>query len=234
MTTADRRAREKQAVEDKILAAARDLFAERGYEGVTMRAIAEAIEYSPPVIYSHFRDKEALLTRLCFEDFARLASEAYLLADVADPVDRIRHLGRRYIRFAIEHPNHYRVMFMTRFPDHDLTEQELQVKGRPDADGYAFLRQAVAHSIDAGRLLPEINDAELATQTLWACVHGAAALAIDKANDPWIDWAPIERRITLICDAPLRGMLRDPSTMLPLREPGSAPPASKAGKRGAP
>ena len=215
-----------------ILAAARDLFAERGYEGVTMRAIAEAIEYSPPVIYSHFRDKEALLTRLCFEDFARLAAEAHVLADVADPVDRIRHLGRRYIRFALEHPNHYRVMFMTRFPDHDLTEEELQIKGRPDADGYAFLRQAVAQSIDAGRFLPEITDAELATQTLWACVHGAAALAIDKANDPWIEWASIEDRIALVCDAPLRGMLRDPASMKPLREPRPAPDAAGLGKGG--
>ncbi len=231
MTTADRRAREKRAVEEKILAAARDLFARRGYEGVTMRAVAEAIEYSPPVIYSHFRDKEALLTRLCCDDFARLASEAGLLAGVADPVERIRRLGRRYIRFALEHPNHYRVMFMTRFPDHDLTEEELEVKSRPDADGYAFLRQAVRECISSGRFLPEIDDEELATQTLWACVHGAAALAIDKANDPWIEWAPIAERIALVCDAPLRGMLLDPSHLAPLTD-RRAKARTRAGKRG--
>ena len=72
MGVAERRDREREEVRRKILDAARELFTAEGYERVTMRRIAEAIEYSPTTIYNHFQDKDDLLQALCEDEFARL------------------------------------------------------------------------------------------------------------------------------------------------------------------
>src|SRR4028119_1353956 len=101
MGTLERRERERSETRAKILDAARDLFAEHGYDAVSMRKIAEAIEYSPTAIYVHFKDKEALFHELCRGDFGRLAHESQRLGSIADPVERLRLLGHAYMRFAL-------------------------------------------------------------------------------------------------------------------------------------
>src|SRR3954467_1704141 len=114
MASIDRRERERLETRGRIMDAARDLFAREGYDAVSMRRIAEAIEYSPTAIYVHFRDKQDLMVQLCQSDFVALAIGVAELQKIADPVDRIRRMGHAYIRFGVEHPNHYRLMFMTR------------------------------------------------------------------------------------------------------------------------
>src|SRR5688500_15821418 len=96
-----------------ILDAARELFVERGVEAVTMRAVAERIEYTPTAIYHHFRDKHTLLVELCVTDFRRLGHVFQRLGRVADPIDRLRHFGNAYVEFGLANPSHYRFMFMT-------------------------------------------------------------------------------------------------------------------------
>src|ERR1700760_2352956 len=105
MGTKERREREKDATRDKIMSAARDLFAQEGYEAVSMRKIADAIEYSPTAIYVHFKDKEALLRELVSADFAKLAGVFIELAKIADPIERIRQIGHSYVKFALAYPN---------------------------------------------------------------------------------------------------------------------------------
>src|SRR6185503_3035401 len=100
---------EKEDVQRRILDAARELFATVGYEAVTMRQIAERIEYTPTAIYFHFRDKGELFRRLCQEDFGKLEARFKVLARVGDPVERLRMLSRAYIAFALDHPHHYRL-----------------------------------------------------------------------------------------------------------------------------
>ena len=73
MGVKERREREKLETRDKILDAARELFIKQGYDGVSMRMLAQLIEYSPTAIYLHFADKEQLFQELCLQDFARLA-----------------------------------------------------------------------------------------------------------------------------------------------------------------
>ena len=112
----ERREREKEVVRGKILDAARELFVAEGYEAVTMRKIAQAIEYSPTAIYLHFRDKEAVINAICDTDFLQLATRFRKIAEVADPIARLRASGLAYADFALRHPNHYRLMFMTPAP----------------------------------------------------------------------------------------------------------------------
>ena len=206
MGTLERRDRERGELKARIMDAARQLFAAEGYEAVSMRRIADAIEYSATAIYVYFKDKDALIREMCREDFAKLAAIGAKLVHVADPIERIHKLGHAYVHFAVKHPNHYRLMFMTP-GEMEMEEQDLERKGNPDVDGYAFLLYTVQEAFDARRFRPELADPVLITQTLWATVHGVAALQIIKAKDCWLTWAPLEKRIDLALDAIMRGML---------------------------
>ena len=206
MGTLERREREKQATRQRIVDSARRLFAEQGYDLVSMRRIAEDIEYSPTAIYVHFKDKETLFHEICQVDFAALATTFRDLAGVADPIERIRQTGMAYVRFALRHPNHYRLMFMTPHRHAELSEEDRKSRGNPDEDAYAFLRTAVVEGIEAGRFSPQLSDADLVTQTLWAGVHGVASLAIVKADDPWVDCRPADALAHLMCDSIIAGL----------------------------
>src|SRR6476659_4196009 len=161
MGTIERRDRERLETRTKIMDAARELFGREGYDAVSMRRIAEAIEYSPTAIYVHFRDKQDLMLQLCQSDFVALAVGVAELQKLADPIERIRRLGHAYIRFGVEHPNHYRLMFMTRveFPP-DAVEKDSN-HGKIDRDSYALLRHSCQQAIEQGRIRPEYRDADL-------------------------------------------------------------------------
>ena len=204
----ERREREKAEIREKILDAARELFVSEGYEAVSMRKIAEKIEYSPTAIYLHFKDKEAVMRELCETDFYTLAQEFQEIARIADPVERLTALGVAYARFGLSHPNHYRLMFMTPHP-HQQDEEKLIEKGNPEEDAYAFLKSVVAECIEAKRFRPEHQDVELLSQVIWAGIHGVVSLQIAKCNDDWVDWRPAEDRVRLINDALLNGLLRE-------------------------
>ncbi|HSQ60681.1 MAG TPA: TetR/AcrR family transcriptional regulator [Acidobacteriota bacterium] len=208
MSRSPRREREKEETQRRILDAARDLFALHGYDAVTMRAIADRIEYTPTALYFHFADKRALFHRLCAEDFGALAARFQVLARVPDPVERLRMIGRAYVTFAIEHPNQYRLTFMTSGPTLPA-EESAPEPGHAERDAHAFLRLAVSEAIAAGRFRPEYGDADLVSQVLWAGMHGLASLQIVKGEAEWIAWRPVEERIGALLDALLRGLLGD-------------------------
>src|SRR3954466_15581850 len=113
MGSQERREREREQVRTRIMDAARDLFAKEGVEAVSMRKIADAIEYSPTAIYLHFADKDALLEELCANDFDALAHTFNDAASIKNPIDRIKALGLKFMKFGLKHPNHFRFMFMT-------------------------------------------------------------------------------------------------------------------------
>jgi AcrR family transcriptional regulator len=211
MGVKERREREKSETRDKILDAARELFVTEGYEGVSMRKVAEKIEYSPTAIYVHFADKNELFHELCREDFARLQEVMQSPAMPTDPVERLRQIGRSYIEFGVRYPNHYVFMFMTPHPEHEPDEADREIMGNPEVDAYAFLKRAVQEAISSGRFREELRDAELISQTLWASVHGVISLNIAKCKDPWVEWRPLQDRAEMMLDVTLRGMLRPPN-----------------------
>jgi AcrR family transcriptional regulator len=211
MTVKERREREKLETREKILDAARELFLTEGYDGVSMRQVAERIDYSPTAIYVHFADKDELFRELCHADFARLAGVFQDFAKLTDPVERIKRIGSAYIEFGRRFPNHYRLMFMTPHPLAGLDERDCEVKGNPEVDAYAFLKRSVQQAIDAGMFREELRDPELLSQTLWAAVHGVISLEIAKHSDHWVDWRLIEQRADLMLDATLRGLLKEKS-----------------------
>jgi len=206
--TTERRERERQELRTRILDAARELFAEQGYDAVTMRGIAERIEYSPTAIYFHFRDKEALLRELCDKDFAALAQDFQKIAKTADPIERLRMIGRAYVAFAIEHPSHYRLMFMTPKPALRAADSHI-TRGNPEQDAYAFLRATVAEAIAEGSLRSEFVDADLVSQMVWAGVHGVVSLQIAKRGDDWVEWRAPQTTAHALIETMIRGLLRE-------------------------
>jgi len=209
MGVKERREREKSETRDKILDAAREMFVTEGYEGVSMRRVAEKIEYSPTAIYVHFADKEELFRELCHQDYARLAEVFQSAAMSSDAVERLQQIGAIYVGFGTRYPNHYKFMFMTAHPPHEIDEEDREMHGNPEKDAYAFLKWAVQQAIDAGRFRPELRDAEMISQTLWAAVHGVISLEIAKGQDEWVDWRPVRERAEMMLDITLRGLVKD-------------------------
>lgn len=197
--------------------AARALFVKDGYEAVTLRKIAEAIEYTPPALYTHFKDKADLLRALCRRDFGALSEALLRASKVEDPVRRMMAIGRGYIRFAVDHPHHYKFMFMTAHPPEvEPAAEDLADKDDPERNGYAALRGACADAIAQGKFLPEHKDAELLAQVFWAGVHGVASLEIAMGKDPWIDWRTLDDRTNTMVWALVRGALT-PEALAELR-----------------
>ena len=105
MGSIERRERQKENLRREILDAAREMFIDEGYEAVSMRKIANRIEYSPTTIYLYFKDKSELFNQLCEETFAQLAQRLENLhRKHSDPLDYLRAGLRCYIDFGLKNP----------------------------------------------------------------------------------------------------------------------------------
>ena len=201
----ERREREREEIRTRILDAARELFVSEGVESVTMRRIADRIEYSPTAIYFHFRDKDALLAELCDYDFRAFSQNFAAIARIPDPVERLREAGRAYVAFGLAHPSHYRLMFMT---PKTQAQSKTITRGNPDEDAYAFLKGILADLKNWGHLREELENVDLAAQLTWSAIHGVVALEIAKCTDEWVDWRPFEERAEAMIDMIERAVLR--------------------------
>ena len=115
-----RREREREALRQRILEAARELFRQQDYSSVTLRKIAERIEYSPTTIYLYFKDKHALVMELIAEGF-ELLRQRMLTGQSADPVETLRRSSLEYLGFSQQEPHYYRLMFQ--LEDQELNER---------------------------------------------------------------------------------------------------------------
>jgi AcrR family transcriptional regulator len=208
----DRRERERQETRQRILDAAREMFAAEGVDAVTMREIAKRIEYTPTAIYHHFRDKQALIRELVETDFLAFSNAFQKTGRIADPVARLRAAGLAYVEFGLTHPSHYRVLFMT--PELSAAKQEVMAERRahPGEGAYDFLRRTVAEGIEAGRYRPELKDPELVSQMMWSGVHGLVSLHIVRVGGDAIRWRDARKTARALVDNAIRGALRAEET----------------------
>jgi AcrR family transcriptional regulator len=181
----ERKARQRKFLRQEILEAASELFVKEGYENVSMRRIADKIEYSPTTIYLYFKDKAELLEQVCQETFARLS---LLLARIqeqpGDPVARLKRGLIAYIRFGLENPHHYRATLMMPLPD-SFDAREYKKPDSPGMQAFDFMRRCVYDCISAGEF--RNVDAELVCQTFWAGIHGVTSLLITHEKGfPWV------------------------------------------------
>jgi AcrR family transcriptional regulator len=205
MKPATRRKQQQDDLRAKILDAARELFVTHGVEAVTMRKVAERIGYTATTLYNHFEDKDALLRTLCDTDFGSLRESFGQIGRIADPIDRLRKLGKSYIEFALQYPSHYRFMFMTPHPHRPGEACDESGRGDPDQDAYAFVRATVVEALAAGSCRDEHQDPDLLSQVFWSGVHGVAALHLIMGDDTWVQWRPVEEVAQTAIELIIRG-----------------------------
>jgi AcrR family transcriptional regulator len=216
MGVKERRERERTQVREKILDAALEVFATDGIEGVTMRALADAIEYSAPVIYAHFRDKDAIIQELCYRQLRSLA-KVFATFGALDPVERLRQVGYVYADFAVDHPSHFRFLFLTA---HTYSADDEQIaRDDPQRNAYAFLKQTAKDGLAAGVFRPEYTDAEEIAQLCWASAHGVVALQNIKGTDSWIDWCDARTSARRLIDTTLNGLVEPEALQSSTRTP---------------
>ena len=184
-----------------ILDAARELFVKEGYENVSMRRIAEKIEYSPTTIYLYFEDKASLLFAICEETFAKLAKRMEAITEqYDDPVEALKKGCRAYIEFGLKYPNHYRVTFINH-PQLNLGADHYLRQGSMGMRAYGCLRAAVEECIKQ-KIFRE-TDVEAVSQMMWAAGHGVTSLLITKPQFPWVNKNQL---IDLMLDSVIEGL----------------------------
>lgn len=167
MSVQERKERERAGRERLIVATARELAEEQGWDAVTTRRLAERIEYSQPVLYSHFRGKREIIGAVALEGAAEMATALRAAASAADgPHARVAALARAYLDFAQDHPAVYDAMFQLdgglAFADEETPE--------PLKDAFAALMETL------GEVAGEGVHPGLFTEVFWAAVHGLATL----------------------------------------------------------
>lgn len=175
MGVAERKERHKEELKSEILSAAHKLFTEKGYEAISIRNIAERIEYSPATIYLYFKDKNEIIHALHQEGFKSLVGYFQVLNEVSDPFERLKAMGRAYIRFALENQDVYELLFVMKEP---LKHVESCMAEEWDEGGRAFdiLLQTVLQCQE--RKLFIGHDAERLSFMIWSFMHGLCSLRI--------------------------------------------------------
>lgn len=159
-----------------------------GYEGFTMRKLARSIGYSPGSLYVHFENKEALFRMLVDESFAQLHESLEQVVNDpngADPIELLKQGMRVYVQFGLANPTDYRIAFLISAPDAQspyITHPAFEV-----------LRDAVTRCKNQ-QWFGAVN-VELASQSLWAAIHGVTSLLIQRPTFPWVRQETLIRQV---------------------------------------
>ncbi|MFI8365161.1 TetR/AcrR family transcriptional regulator [Streptomyces sp. NPDC085612] len=187
MSVQERKQRERADRERLIVATARELAEQQGWDAVTTRRLAERIEYSQPVLYSHFRGKREIIGAVALEGAAEMAAAVRAAAAAADgPRARVGALARAYLAFAEHHPAVYDAMFRL---DGGLAFAHEDTPG-PLKDAFAALLESL------GEVAGEGVHPGLFTEVFWASLHGLATLTRAGRLPP----QETEHRLELLTD----------------------------------
>jgi AcrR family transcriptional regulator len=204
MAVKDRRERQRTLLRQQILDAARELLVRDGYERLSMRRVAERIDYSPTAIYLHFKDKQDLVFSLCEETFAKLVRELETLpVEFPDPLVQLRKGMKRYIDFGLHHPDHYLPAFVLP-PAPDMSPKRRKAMTSEESNGMkalGFLRNCIALGVKTKKLRKV--DPDIAARSTWAALHGLTTLLIVHKEFPWGDR---EQVIDTLLDSLINGL----------------------------
>ena len=189
-----RRQRQRHEARTTILEAAEGLLMRSGYDGFSMRRLAERCGYTTPTIYHYFRDKNGLIDAILEPRFQELLERMRRVPQGEDPVENWRQMTLAFIAFAQQNPTHYRLLMTPRENREPapVAEQLVELMGRPFSELEA-----------SGRLIP--SDGEAARQALWAMVHGLISLTTTLPNVEW-SGSLIDTVVAVL----QRGLVREP------------------------
>ncbi|NUP37342.1 MAG: TetR/AcrR family transcriptional regulator [Streptomyces sp.] len=187
MSVQERKQRERAERERLIVATARELAEQQGWDAVTTRRLAERIEYSQPVLYSHFRGKREIIGAVALEGAAELATAVRAATSAAhSPRERVAALAHAYLEFAEQNPAVYDALFQL---DGGLAYAQEDTP-EPLKDAFAALLESL------GEVAGDGVDPGLFTETFWAALHGLATLTREGRLPP----GDTEQRLELLVD----------------------------------
>ncbi|MEU0882091.1 TetR/AcrR family transcriptional regulator [Lentzea sp. NPDC005914] len=172
MTIQNRRERERAERHQLIIDAARELAEAEGWDAVTTRRLADKVEYSQPVLYSHFKGKDAIVREVAIQGCGELARHLRK-ARPAPGQSRLRATAEAYLEFARERPALYDAMFV----------QQVDIPFGTD-DAPQELRDAFGELVAAVEPVAGDRDLETLTEVFWSTLHGIATLTHGKRLRP--------------------------------------------------
>src|SRR4051812_47723496 len=188
----ERQERDREAVRRSILDAARELFVAEGFQNVSIRKIAERIEYSPAAIYSYFPSKDDIFFALAEEGFRLLSATGdRIIQDHSDPLETLRQLFWAYYRFSREQPEFFELMFLDRSVP--------QISQEWDRFSFVLemtqgLSAVVRRCVDTGVFAAGTNP-DAAFHILWAAAHGPATIGLCGRLSPGEDADALARDV---------------------------------------
>jgi AcrR family transcriptional regulator len=210
MGSVERRERHKAELRQKILDAAREIIMREGFDALTMRKIASWIEYSPAAIYLHFPDRDEIARQLSVAGYRDLLAALAPAATNPDPVERLRAIGEAYVRFGMDNPETYRLIFMEAkylaavFGD---KSEARPADGASDSATQSFqlLIDTATEMQTTGRIQTDATPQHLA-EAFWAALHGVVSL---KLTCPAYPATPAEELAGIVMETMLRGLGAD-------------------------
>ncbi len=179
MGISERKERQKAELRQQILKAARDIVVRDGFAALTMRKIADVIEYAPGTLYLYFESRDEIAKQLCIQGYQELFDFLHAASDITDPRDRLIALAESYVRFGMTHPATYRLIFME---DPKITSAALAAVPIDASDGpgiQAFqLLIRIFDDLKADHGLVMDADSARFAQLLWTSLHGIVSLKL--------------------------------------------------------
>lgn len=186
-TREKRQAHTRQA----ILDAARQIINEKGLDALSVRAIAEQIDYSPAGLYEYFGSKEEIIQTVCQQGHERLLAALLRVDQTLPPSDYVTALGHAYIGFALRYPDYYLLMFANA-PEYSFAGMQ------SEGSGYVVLLEAIRRGVEEGVFKTrEKYGVEAMAYHAWALVHGIAMLRITYLRDYAADFATADHEALL-------------------------------------
>ena len=191
------------------------------------------IEFSATTIYLHFPNKEALVQEVCAMECALLAHSLQQAESITEAMARLHKVASLYVDFGLQHPEHYRVLFMREriieaeppasslvdtppLPPSTAGAERTAATASPakEPQPYDYLHRAIFKAMAAGCFKAEYRDVVLLAQSIWSCLHGVVALHLVRAQHPGVPWKPVQSILEMSLEALFNG-LTVPSCQVP-------------------
>lgn len=200
----------------EIMAAARQLFVERGLENVTTREIAARVGISQTALFTYYKTKDEIHDRLMVDAFGELARSLASVGEDAPTLgDWLRRVIAAYVRFGLTYPDEYRLAFMLiktpKQADGQAPGEEPGAVQRIAFPLFLAVEEKIANAMRDGVVRRDLGSATLIAQALWASMHGLTSLMIARPR-PHFPWEDQDRLIAAQTDILINGILAETKT----------------------
>jgi AcrR family transcriptional regulator len=178
----ERKEKQKLEIRKQILDASIKLFIDEGFSNVTIRKIADLIEYSPTTVYLYFKDKDEIFAALHDIGFQKMTEFNRNLASINNPLLRLHKMGENYLHFGLENPEFYNLMFIMGEPMKAFAEIDCEWEAGDRAIG--ILKATVVECMEKGYVAKA--DPQLVSLAVWSFVHGLVSLAIRERLEKFV------------------------------------------------